>query len=141
LIERDSRRLHAFTRHVPPRGRIIALLPRSGVCDQQRLEALEILFRRVEFGLHRGDLGPCGGDLRLGLADVLDARAGEHQAKLRVSLRLFGTSTHEGQFDVTAVQRENRLALFDAVALGEVQREDASSRVWGEPGLGGLHMT
>ena len=63
-----------------------------------------------ELGSRGGDLGARGLDLRLRLADVLDARAGLHQAQLRFGRGLLGFRALDRELHVARVEREHGLA-------------------------------
>ena len=65
-----ARRGDTRRRHLPPRCRIVALLPRSGVRLEERFESLQIDLGGANFGVDRGDFlaagpdfGPDGEDL------------------------------------------------------------------------------
>ena len=80
-----------FSRHVPSRHRIVALLARARVRCEQRFEALRRRLLPPRARRCGRGTSACGGrDLRLGLADVLGARAGEQQPQLRVGLIAIG---------------------------------------------------
>ena len=116
-----------FPRHVHPRARVVALLLRSGVGLEQRLEPLKIGFGGASLGLGGRGLGGCRVDLRLRLADVLDARAGLEQAQLRVRRGALGLRPADLQVDVAHIELRDHDPGSDAVAFGDAQIDQPSA--------------
>ena len=80
-IERRRGGAHAIGGGLDPRlgelapgHRVVALLLRAGAVPQQLLESRFVGARRGQLGFRRLLIGGRGGDLRLGLLNVLDAR-------------------------------------------------------------------
>ena len=93
-----------LARHVHSRLGIVALLLRAGVGLEQRLEAIQIELRRLQIGLDRRDVRLGGIHLRLGLANVLDARAGLEQPQLRHGGGAIGAAALNLQLGVARVE-------------------------------------
>ena len=115
--ERFARGAHALRgaalplpRHVHARLRIVALLLRAGVGLEQRLEPIEVELRGLQLGLDRGDLGLGGVDLRLGLADVLGARAGPSSRSCASAAARSARSALNLQLGVARVERRDHVA-------------------------------
>ena len=70
-----------------------------------------------QIGLDRGDLGLGGVHLRLGLTDVLDARAGLEQSQLGDGGGAIGAAALNLQLGVARVELRHHVAAVDAIAF------------------------
>ena len=112
-------------RPIPPGHRVVSLFPRSRVRRQELLEPFDVALRRDELRVGGGCLGAVGVDLRLGLVNVFDARAGTEKPQLRVGLTALGFRTGERQLGVGGVEtREERQR--PRVHLADAELEDPS---------------
>ena len=87
-----------------------------------------------------GNFGASRVDLRLRLAQIFDARAGLHEAKLRFGGGLLGFRAIDRELHVARVEGEHGLSGLHAIALLDRQREDAAARFRGEPRFRRLDM-
>ena len=87
------------------------------------------------------DVGLGGIDLRLGLTDVLDARAGLEQPQLRDGGRPIGAAALDLQLGVARVELRDEVAAIEAIAFGHPQLEDPSTDFRRDVHLGRLDVT
>ncbi len=111
------------------------MLDRAGVGAQQILEPLEILRRGVGIGLRGLDVGLRGLDLCGGLPDVLDARAGAQQRKLRLRLVALRFRPAQRQRRVGGVDVGDDVAGSDAIPFGHSHVEQAAAHFRGDADL------
>ena len=86
------------------------------------------------------DVGLRRGELRFGLADVLDARAGAEQPQLRVGLIALGLRAGERELGVGGVEPRDEVAGLDAIAFGDAELEQAAADLRGDLHVGGLDL-
>ena len=91
--------------------------------------------------LRGGDFGARRVDLRLRLAEVLDARARLDEAQLRFGGSLLRLRAIDRELHVARVEGEHGLSGLHAIALLDRQREDAAARFRGEPRFRRFDMT
>ena len=120
---RSPRRVEAGRGHVAPRAGVVAGLRRARARGQEPLHAIEVLGRAREVGLRAHHLG-------LGLADVLDARAGASQAQLGLGLGALGPGGGEGELGVGRVDAGDLLADGDGGPLVDREPFRECPRPW-----------
>ena len=76
---------------------------------------------RRQLDLGGADVRLGGRRLRLGLADVFDASAGEQQPKLCVGLLALGPGARQRELGVGGVEARDQIAGVDAIAFGDAQ--------------------
>jgi len=119
--------------HVAPRAGVVAGLRRARARGQEPLHAIEVLGRAREVGLRAHDLG-------LGLADVLDARAGASQAQLGLGLGAVGPGRGEGELGVGRVDAGDLLADGDGGPFVDREPLQRARDLGGDEDLGGLDV-
>ena len=85
-------------------------------------------------------VGIGGRHLRLGLADVFDACAGEQQPQLRLGLLALGLRAAERQLRVRGVEPGDRVAGLHTVAFGDAELEQPSADLGGQLHVGRFHL-
>lgn len=133
-------RLEPGLRHLLSRCGIVALLLGAGVGLEQRLEPLQVGVRGGEVVAGAGHVGLRGGDLCLGLPDVLRARSGLEQGEVGRGLIAVGLGPLEREAGVGGVEDGEDLALFDAVALVDLEIEQLPADLGRHLHLGGLDV-
>ena len=131
----------ASLRRIQSRLGIVTLLDRSGVGRQQRLEAIEVELRRLDFGIDRGGIGLRRVDLGARLTDVLGARPCLEQAQLRQGRGTVGARPRDLQRDVLGIEARDDRAGLDAIALGDAQLQEPATDFGRGVNLGRLDMT
>ena len=133
-------RRHPVSCHGPARRRIIALFLRSGVHLEKPLEPLQIHLGGGELGLGSGDVGGGSGGLSFGLANILAARAGLEQPKLRIGLRSVRLCPPQCQIDVGRIEACHDVALLHAIAFRDRHVDDAPADFRRDLHLGGIDL-
>ena len=131
----------AIARHVAACLRVIALLARSRVVLEERVEALEVLFGGIELGSRGRDLGAGGVDLRLRLSQVFGARRCLHQPQLRFGGGAFRLGAVDRQLHVASVESEHDLPGLHAIAFLDRQGQHPAADFRGQSCLGGFNVT
>jgi hypothetical protein len=146
-VERRARHTHPlfgralpFARQIDTGPGVVALLLRSGVGAEQRLEAIQIGLRALDLHVDGGNVARGGIYLRLGLAHVLAAGAGFEEMELRRRRGTLGSGASDLQLGVPDVERRNHVAGIDAVAFRDAELEHAAADLWGHLHFGGLHV-
>ncbi len=120
-------------RHVAPRAGVVARLRRAGAGGEEALHPVEVLLGPVEVGLRAHDL-------RLRLAHVLDARAGQAEAQLGLGEGALGAGRVEGEARVGRVDPGQLLAGDDRAPLVHGQALDGAGGLGRDADFGGLDV-
>ena len=96
--------------------------------------------RRDELRVGGGCLGAVGVDLRLGLVNVFDARAGTEKPQLRVGLTALGFRAGERQLGVGGIETREERAGGHASTLADAELEDPAAHRRRDVDLSGLDL-
>ena len=94
---------------------------------EQRFEALNVGFRRLQLGRRRAHIRLGGIELRLRLADLLGPGAGLEQPELRDRLIAFGLRPANVQLGIGRAQSRDQRPDLDPIALCDLELDDPAA--------------